>query len=237
MKALAILLAFACVGFAAPAKRNWPSTSCKTTSQNASFDDLATVPATGVVPLPIPYKGVSLSNTSKPSLRPTKHPQLYYQGFGFIGVVETGLAPGVYPHSGTQYGFSDVREQTTAGSAELTVNYSGSTVKSFSLKSFYFGCALALGQGVTALPTACNIAVTAYAKGDDTTSTVQVDAQTFSYNPSTSTGAQQVAQGIFKPTFQNLQYVLVQYTLPGGLTGANPDLGLAIDDVIYTTCS
>ena len=141
------------------------------------------------------------------------------------------------PHSGSKDAFSDVRETTTAGSAEWTVNYSGSTVKSFSPYSFYYGCTLSLDNGATALPTACNIAITGFAKGDDTTSTVQVAAQEFSYNPSTDTGIQQTTQGVFDPAFKDLEFVLIQYTLPGGLAGANPDLAFIIDDVVFTTCS
>ena len=66
---------------------------------------------------------------------------------------------------------------------------------------------------------------------------VQVAAQEFEYSPSTSLGAQQMARGSFREAFRDLEYVLVQYTLPGGAAVLNADLVLLVDDVRYTTCS
>lgn len=198
-----------------------PPPTCKNkVSQNANFDDLTFITGVQAVnTLPVPYKGLN------------------FQGFKGLGIVKTNLLPGDLPHSGTQYAYSDATTTTLAGSAEWTTLYPDSNIKSFSPKSFYYGCATETNTGATALPAACNIAITGYRQGDNTAAAVAVVSQQFSFNPSTTTGPAQLTQGVFSAGFTELEYVLIQYTTPGGaaLTGAL--LELAIDDVVYDTCT
>lgn len=195
---------------------------CKNpTYQDANFDDLIAVPGTAGNIIPIPYKG------------------LEFQGFTYSDTINTGtgVVPGVFPHSGTNYAASSARTTTLMGSAEFTTQYTNSNVSSFDLYSLYYGCVLSLENGAAALPTPCNIAVTGFAFGDNSGTMVQVAAQEFSYNPSTTTGSAQQTQVIFNSFFRNLQYVLVQYTLPGGTATLSVDLTILFDDIMYKTCS
>lgn len=168
---------------------------------------------------------------------PTPYDGVDFQGFGFIKVVQTNLAPGVIPESGNTYVFSDAQQTTTSGSAEWTTKFAGSTIKSFTPLSFYYGCDTNLENGDVSGPQACNIAITCFQSGDNTAENVQVVSQEFSYNPSSPTAPQQMAEGIFNPEFENCQYVLIQYTSPGGSALASADLVLVVDNVVYTTCS
>lgn len=171
------------------------------------------------------------------------------------------MIPGVPPHSGTKldppyslgvpvtlhrtdlfsrsYAASGVVSEMTTGTPMLTVNYPASLVTSFDLKSFYFACVSNLANGATALPAQCLISVTGY-KGSDNTiaSTYEVCSQQFQYSPSTITGSQQMA--FSQPVdscFTGIQYAVITYTPPGGLSATSPDLALLTDDVMYTTHS
>lgn len=122
------------------------------------------------------------------------------------------------------------------GTPMLTVFYPNSKVKRFDFSSFYYGCALNLGQGAAAVPNACNIEVTGYQGSDNSVSDAkQVCSQRFQYNPSTAVGTQQQALGKLKKCFKNIQFALVTFTPPGGQTAVGADLALVIDDVKYTT--
>jgi hypothetical protein len=59
--------------------------TCVAVQRNAAFDDLTGIPGTVLNNIPIPYM------------------DMYYQGATFAQTVETNLAPGVVPHSGTKY--------------------------------------------------------------------------------------------------------------------------------------
>jgi hypothetical protein len=62
-----------------------PAPTCiNAVQRDATFDDLTGVPGVEFNPIPDPYMG------------------LYYQGFDFTTIVETDVAPGIIPHSGTK---------------------------------------------------------------------------------------------------------------------------------------
>ncbi|KAF2127399.1 hypothetical protein P153DRAFT_358991 [Dothidotthia symphoricarpi CBS 119687] len=193
---------------------------CSSVSQNANFDDLTGVPGVILNTIPTPYKG------------------LLYQGTAFTTVVRTGttVQPGVTPHSGLNYGAINVASQLS-GTPMLTTNYASSKIESFQLESFYFGCVLQLGQGATAVPTACNINVTGYKGSDNTVSaSKQVCSQSYSYNPTSILGLQQQAFGSFSDCAKkDIQFAVIQFSLPGGMAAANPLSALVIDDVKYST--
>jgi hypothetical protein len=198
-----------------------PSSSarCSAVSQNANFDDLPAA-LTVFTPIPTPYKG------------------LLYQGFTYLTAVQTGgLLPGIVPHSGNNYAAIGVASMTSQGTPMLTVNYPSSQVASFQLKSWYFGCAVQLANQATAVPSQCTINVTGYQGSDNTVSnSKQVCSQSFSYNPSTAVGAQQQAFGSFNSCAgKDIQFAIVQYSLPGGMSAANALAASAFDDIKYTT--
>ncbi|MCJ1330331.1 hypothetical protein MMC10_007014 [Thelotrema lepadinum] len=149
MKAVPALAAWGLLALALAAPNNHPQPkTCKNPSaQTANFDDLTGLPALQVNPIPVPYNGLD------------------FQGFVFLEVIKTGILPGAIPHSGMNYAVSNALTTTTGGSAEWTVNYSDSKVKSFSPSSFYYGCSIDLQNGAAALPTHCNVAITGFARG------------------------------------------------------------------------
>ena len=65
-------------------KKATPAPTCNAVQRNANFDDLTGVPGSELNPIPDPYMG------------------LFFQGFDFVTVVQTNVAPGVVPHSGTK---------------------------------------------------------------------------------------------------------------------------------------
>ncbi len=101
-----------------------------------------------------------------------------------------------------------------SGTPMLTTFYPSSKVKSFDLWSFYYGCALNLGQGAAAAPNACNIEVAGYTGPDNSVSDAkQVCSQQFQYNPSTAVGVQQQAfSGALKSCFHGIQFAIVTFT-------------------------
>ena len=65
--------------------------------------------------------------------------QIYYQGF----VVVNEQNAGIIAHSAPNAITHDPVGGTVIGPAALLTNYTGSTVSSFDLQSFYFGCTTA----------------------------------------------------------------------------------------------
>ena len=118
----------------------------------------------------------------------------------------------------------------------LTVNYPVSNVTAFTLRSFYFGCVLSAANAAAAPPMQCLVELTGYQGNDNQVSNArQVCSQQFQYNPSTMTGPQQLAfSGPVADCFQDTQFVIVQFGLPGGTAVANPDLVLDLDDIAYS---
>ena len=119
----------------------------------------------------------------------------------------------------------------------LTVYYPNSKVNSFDLDSFYFGCVLNLGQDAAAVPNACNIEFTGYQGADNSVSNAkQVCSQLLQYNPSSILQAQQMAfSRQVKSCFNNLQFIIITFSTPGGQPLLNTDLALLLDDIKYDT--
>jgi hypothetical protein len=191
---------------------------CPFVPRNADFDDLPQIPGTVLNPIPTPYKG------------------LLFQGATYATFVRTGLLPGVEPHSGNNYAAIGVASEL-GGTPMLTTNYQSSKIQSFQLESFYFSCLVQALNGATAVPSACNINVSGYKGSDNTVSaSQQVCSQSYSYNPSTALGPQQQAFGKFDDcAHKDIQFAVIQFSLPGGLSVANPLSGLVLDDIKYST--
>ena len=122
----------------------------------------------------------------------------------------------------------------------LTTNFPDSNTTSFTLSSFHFGCGIRSGTTAAALPTACQVSVTGYEGNDNQVSNAfQVCSQQFQYSPSTMLGAQQLAfTSPVDPCFKDIQFAIVQFSLPGGTAVANSVSGLILDDLnySYTSC-
>ena len=214
------ILPLASLAFALP-NGSPPASSCTTFStEDANFDDLTGSP-TLANRIPVPYKSLN------------------WQGFDFVTEVPSnGTVPGPQPHSGNNLAISNEIIQSLQGTASWSaVDYPDSKNKTFSLQSFYYGCVLSLQNGAIALPFACNIAITAFKYGFDTAQAVEVGAQTFTYLPTTSLGTQQQAFGVFSSAFQDISYVMLQYTVADQTYAAlQTDLGMNVDSVKYTVC-
>ena len=144
----------------------------------------------------------------------------------------------VETNTASSYAVSDVVSKMDQGTPMLTVYYTGSNVKSFDLKSFYFGCTLNLMQAAADPPTECLIQFTGY-KGSDNQAdggAVQTCGKQFHYIPSTMTGAQQMSlENQDLSCFTGVQYIIITFELPGGMAALDPATVLILDDVIYTT--
>jgi hypothetical protein len=119
----------------------------------------------------------------------------------------------------------------------LTVNYPNSIIKSFSMKSFYFGCAMNLLNGGAAVPTACIITFTGYKGSDNSVSdSQQVCSREFQYNPSSALGPQEMSFSQTIVGCTEIQFGIFTFSPPGGSAATAPDLGLALDGIVYETC-
>lgn len=125
------------------------------------------------------------------------------------------------------------------GTPTLTTYYPGSTIDSFDLESFYFGCVVQLGQGAAALPQACNVQITGYKGSDNSVSNAkQVCSQQFQYAPTTSLATvEQAFSGPVSKSCKNLDFAIITFSLEGGSAALQSLAALVIDDLKYTTCS
>ena len=131
-------------------------------------------------------------------------------------------ASGVIPHSDP-----NVVHSENDVSAPPSVTVKGTTTKSFTPKSFWFGCPSELKQGVVDVAVACNITV----KGYKTGSSSPVASQTFEFVPLEPVDVMNPLQfGTFSTKFANIQTANFSVQPP---TGA----GIDIDNLYYTTQS
>ncbi|KAF2210349.1 hypothetical protein CERZMDRAFT_99413 [Cercospora zeae-maydis SCOH1-5] len=123
-------------------------------------------------------------------------------------------------------------------SPTITTFFPGSQTKSFDLESFYFGCAVMLGQGAAAVPSACNIQVTGYQGRDNSVSNAkQICSRQFQYNPTTALGTvQQAFSGNIRGC-KDLSFAIVTFSPEGGAAATSPLLAIVLDDIKYSTCS
>ena len=109
-------------------------------------------------------------------------------------------AAGVPPKSKPNYVFG---AGTASSPAEMTISYPGSKVKSFALKSTYYGCEDNLGQSAASLPKNCTITATGYKAG----SSKAVALEVFTYTVPEGVLTAPMAFGTFGPAFTGLQTV------------------------------
>lgn len=179
------------------------------------YDDIATTPVLAP-PVPVPYR------------------YLYHQAF-VAGLVTPNPPPsGLIPHDGNNYAVTGLNNQQTQGTPMLSVNYPMSNVSAFDLFSFFFGCKTFAAS--TAAPLPCTVTITGYTGSDNTVaSSHMVAAQTVQYNPTTLTGAQQLAYFEVSSLFrgEGVRFVTFQYTV-NNTPVLQSGTSLVIDTVKYT---
>ena len=108
--------------------------------------------------------------------------------------------------------------------------------------SFYFGCvAPAVPENADQVPITCDVALAGFkGKDNQVSAAAQVCAQTFSFNPTSSLGPQQLAfASPLAGCFKDVQFVWFQCSLQGGVSRLDSDASMVLDDVkyAYTACS
>ena len=106
---------------------------------------------------------------------------------------------GLIPQSTPNYAYG---AGSSTNPAAMSVLYRRSTVKSFGLTSFYYGCATIPPRGTASLPVRCSITATGYAAG----SAEPVAVQEFDFAPAGGWEAP-LALGQFESSFQGLEHV------------------------------
>lgn len=103
----------------------------------------------------------------------------------------------------------------------MTISYSGSTIKSLALSSFYYGCNAALGQGVVDFATTCTITATGYRAGSNTAAA----NQEFSFTPAQPLDVMNAPSfGQFSSEFQGLETVAFVVAPATTATGVLDDI-------------
>lgn len=121
----------------------------------------------------------------------------------------------------------------------LSVIYPMSNVSAFDMIDFYYGCEMTAMNAEAETPLSCTLTITGYRGSSNTVAgSTMVAAQTFQYDPTTLTGAQQLAYAQVFPVFRALQFLTFQYTI-NDFPALQTLLTGAIDTVRYTayTCS
>ena len=112
----------------------------------------------------------------------------------------------------------------------LSVNYPNSTVRSFDLTGFFYGCL----DSQTFVPLPCLVTVAGYRGFDKQVSNaVPACSRQFNYNPSTSLGSKQMADSGPIQNCSAIQFAIIQYSLPDELAVAQSDAAFALDNVAY----
>ncbi|KAI9833517.1 MAG: hypothetical protein M1826_007131 [Phylliscum demangeonii] len=164
---------------------------------------------------------------------PTPYQQLRFGTFSVAPVQPAVIA--LLPHSSPNYAASGVRGQTLNGqNPTIDFAYPGSTLKSFDVSSFYFGCTL--DTQVTAVPAiACTVQVTGKKAGTGAT----VGPKLVNFVPAGSvagTGAS-LQTGMAKASlsdFTALSSVTLQVVLSSIPVAAQQTAVLYIDDFVHT---
>ncbi|KAF1992196.1 hypothetical protein K402DRAFT_387852 [Aulographum hederae CBS 113979] len=170
-KSIVSALALASAVSAVPA---WSPPKSYSLKQLARFDNENGVPLVAVAPidiyLDIKWNGMSLAETLIDS-----------------------TVPGIVPNTPKNYAAYAVPDTATItqGQPAMTVNYPDSTISSFSLRSFYYGCSIAAETSVTAVPTTCTVTITGKDANGKTLKT-----QSFKYDPKGALSAQMMKASV-----------------------------------------
>ncbi len=103
----------------------------------------------------------------------------------------------------------------------LTVAYPGSTVKTLTVKTFYYGCNLALPEGAADTSASCTVTVTGYKAGKS----APVATQSFTFTAAQVVDlAQPLNMATLSSGFQNLQSVQFAVSSPSTTSYLMDDL-------------
>ena len=129
---------------------------------------------------------------------------------------------GIPAHSAPNYIVTAVDQQASNGTPSLTILYPGSTIKSFDLHSFYFGCGLDSVEGLVGVAAQCTITVAGLRNEQEVA----------------------VASYTFSPLAGETTVPLIQAVLPAGFTTSQNVTSIqndptadafAADDFVITT--
>ena len=104
------------------------------------------------------------------------------------------------PNSNPNYAYG---AGSATNPASMSVLYRRSTVTSFNLTSWYYGCASIPPAGAASLPVLCSIAATGYQAGSET----PVAIARFEFEPTGGEGMKRLALGDFGSEFEGLESV------------------------------
>lgn len=109
------------------------------------------------------------------------------------------------------------------------VNYPNSSIASFNLNSFYYGCGLGTETSLLGVPISCTITVTGF--GPASAGTPQLATQTFAF---VSNGglSQDMTEGNFLPAFRQLYSAV--FTLSSAQTNLTAGLVDNVNNTIFS---
>ena len=142
-----------------------------------------------------------------------------------VETLGTSALPGLTPNSEPNLAAFSPKNVATLlqGTPEMTTVYDDSTVKSLTLDSFFYGCALGAEESLVSLPLSCSITVTGF-----NSSGKQAAKQPF---PFVADGLQQQMIEAKPSGFTQVQYIIF------ALTATNTSTVALIDTVKYTVFS
>lgn len=182
-------------------------------SQNCNFDSTTALVATAV---PTPYCGVD------------------FQAFQML-TDQPVQAAGVAAHSEPNFAFTSAQTETTGGQSMITINYPGSTAKSFDFLSLYFGCILSSEASQASSPQQCTMNIAGYIGSDNSVDNATlVCADSATYNPTTLTGVQQMRQHYVSSACKGLSFAQIFFSIEAGLSLLQPRTVLEVDDVVLS---
>lgn len=162
-----------------------------------------------------------------PELNPVGvYDSLFYQSFVVNNPKPAGLGvQSLIPASPPNVILTAFEQQDVTGTPMLTVFYPGSKVKSFILRSFYFGCAVNAGADVADTATQCTILVGGFKSNQE----VAVTSYTFTPPTVVDLDAPMI-KAVLPDDFNLLQNVTI--------IQIDPTLQvLNLDNITYTTTS
>ncbi|KAF1912824.1 hypothetical protein BDU57DRAFT_457191, partial [Ampelomyces quisqualis] len=131
---------------------------------------------------------------------------LFWQGMALAKTSGLQNLAIVKPNTPDNYAaFSKLNVLTSSqGQPAMTVNYPDSTVDSFDLTSFYYGCAVGTQTSVLGVPTSCSISIKGYS---DDAGTKLVAEQSFSFTTGVLQLSAQMVKATVDPKFKGLKRV------------------------------
>jgi len=190
-----------------------PTATLNSFSYDATFDDIEAV-------TPVVSGATQFINT---------YDSLFFQAFTLAATNNVNTV-GLIPNSEANYATFGTQSEASQGTAELTVDYVGSTIEYFHLDSFYYGCAVVSEESAAGVLTACTITIEGYNQAGN----VVAGPQTFTFDP---TGlSSQMDLAVVESAFQNEELYDVTFAVAGtALAGLTTDVTAGVIDTVKYT--